>query len=328
MNKAALEKEIFFEKANNSKIITGYVILKSSETILIDRIKGIIFLEVRGRMSSSKEEVLALEIEQNRTLLKNEYNKISFSFDSSNFDINTYYGKNVNFAYIIEIQIDVNENDRHTIERNFLSKAKSLVTSDHSIKVAEYFDVKKIDQRYQVAEETIDFSTQFKIILTIVMAILFAIAYIAIVPNLSFWYVLMGFFSFFIIKSLTMQQVLKALDVVAMQTIKDHDGFICQIFNKSKLSLKNPSLYYEILEQVVDTRGTTSFTYNETLYTSEEHKISNFYMNPSFRFSFPQIEGLHSFKYNNASILWQMNLKGKIMGFNLKYTCTFHVLSV
>jgi hypothetical protein len=110
-----------------------------------------------------------------------------------------------------------------------------------------------------------------------------------------------------------------------METLKDEDAFICKILKTRKFNLMSPYIYYEIIEKVIDKRGTSSSTYTETLFTSERQKLQNFKSSPELKFSYPKKNGLNSFKYGDASIFWQMKLEGNYMGLTLKYKCIFKV---
>ena len=130
MTKAVIEKEIFINETIDNENTSGYLTIKSSETITLDKIIGVVYFEVRGRMSSHKDEILSFEIFNNKKLIKNEPYRIPFTFNSSDFETNSYNGKNVSFSYNFEVQIDVNDNDIERLEKSIFSKVKSFVTSD------------------------------------------------------------------------------------------------------------------------------------------------------------------------------------------------------
>ena len=325
MTKATLEKEIFIDKVNNGKIISGYLMIKSSETITLDKIKGVIFLETRGRMSSHKDEILSIQIQQNKIITENETYKIPFTFNSSNFEINSYVGKNVSFSYNLEIQIDVNNEDIKKMERSLFSKVMSFVTSDYSIITSEYFELENLNLKYQVVETKTDFTIQPNLIVSIIISLIFVSVYIYIIPEFIIWYIILGIASIILLLYLVTKYIENMLGAISMETLKDEDAFICKILKTRKFNLMNPYLYYEIIEEVVDNRGTSPSTYTETLYTSEKLKLQNFKSNPSLKFLFPKRNGLYSLEYSDVSIFWQMKLKGKYMGLTLSYKCIFKV---
>jgi hypothetical protein len=325
MKKATLEKEIFIDKVNNGKIISGYLTINSSETIAFDNIKGVVFLEARGRMSSYKKEIFSLEIKQNTILTKNKSYRIPLTFDSSNFEINSYLGKNVSFSYILEIHIDVNRDDIEKLERNLFSKVKSFVTSNYTIKTSEYFEIENLNLKYQVAETKTDFTMQPNLIVSIIAFLILGSSCAYIIPEFSIWYTILGIASVVLLIHLMTKYIKNTLGTISMETLKDENSFVCKILKTREFNLMNPYIYYEIIEKVMDNRGTSSSTYTETLYTSEKLKLSDFKSSPSLKFLFPKRNGLQSFECSDASIFWQMKLSGKYMGLTLNYKCIFKV---
>ncbi|PKH52667.1 hypothetical protein CXF68_19030 [Tenacibaculum sp. Bg11-29] len=325
MTKAIIEKEIFINEVVNDNNTSGYLTIKSYETITLDKIMGVIFLEARGRMSSYKDEVLSFKISDKKELIKNESSKIPFTFNSSNFEINSYNGKNVSFSYNLEIQIDVNDNDLERLEKNIFSQIKSFITSDYTIKISKYFKIENLNINYQVVETETDFNIQTNLIVGLFTLLIFGSTYAYLIPEFNPFYIILGIACTILLTYLITKYIGSSLGTISMKTLKDENAFICKILKTKKFNLIKPSLYYVIIEKVIDNRGTSSSTYTETIFTSEKKKLENFKSSPEIKFLYPNKNGLQSYEYKDASILWQMKLEGKYLGLMLKYKCTFRV---
>lgn len=327
MTKTTFEKNIIIDKSTDSKIISGHIRLKSSETITIDSVNGKILFEARGRMRGYKKELMTLHIENNKVLTANQTYEIPFTFDASSFEIDSYQGKNVTFSYKIEIQIDINSNDIEKVERSVFSKVKSFVTNDytHTINASEYFDVKNATDNYHVEEATTKFIISPNLLLVIVALALVVGTYIYFNREFNLLNIILGFISLGFIIYLTTNFIAKALGDISMQTLRSKDGFTCKLIKTRRFNLISPSIHYEITEIVVDKRGTSTSTSKETLYVSKKMKVPNFNSNPNLQFSYPETKGLQSVSCGDASILWQMKIKGSYMGLKIKYSATFNV---
>lgn len=325
MTKAKIEKEIFIPQSNDNENTSGYLMIKSSETITLDRILGVVFLEARGRMQSFKNKILSFEMTSKKILIKNESYKIPFSFDSSKFIINSYKGKNVSFYYNFEVQIDINNQDLEKIEQSIFSKIKSFVLLDDSIKISEYFQVENLNYNYQVVEANTEFKIQPNLIIILFTFLIYGSLYIYLIPEINLLYIILGVFSTILLIYLITKYIESIIGNISMKTLKDENGFICKILKTKKFNLLKPSIYYEIIEKVTDRRGTSSSTYGEPLFTSEKKKLENLKYSPEIKFLYPKQKGLHSFEYKDVSILWLMKIEGKYLGIKLKYISTFKV---
>ncbi|MFK8054868.1 MAG: hypothetical protein AB8F78_02010 [Saprospiraceae bacterium] len=325
MSRATLEKEIFLDEANGNGLSTGYLMLNSSETITLDNIKGAISSEARGKMSGHKEETLLFDIQENVKITAGEPSKTPFTFDLSNLELASYIGKNVSISTVLEIQIDVNDDDIDKLKKGLFSRLKSLVTSDYTIKVAKPLDLQIPSTKYQVIETSSDLLIQPNIIISIIIAFAFGISYAVTIPEFNIGYVMLGIASTLLLIYLASTLFGKILGAISMKIFNDNDAFTCKVQTSNKFNLSNISMHYEIIEKVIDRRGTSSSTYTETIYTSKKQKIANYRSNPSLTFPFPKRMGIHSLEYGNASIYWKMYLKGTYLGLEFKYIGKFQV---
>lgn len=328
MSKAVLEKEIVIESSSDNYDISGYLYVKSSETIDVDVIGGIVYFVARGRMASKEREHMSFRISNRKTLEANVSYKIPFSFELGNVKIGTYKGKNVDFTYRCEARIHVEDDDIGKVDRSFFSKVKSFVTSDDSLKASAYFYVEDTTSTYQVEEATRTLNFKTNIIISIIIAVLFAGIYLFLIPEYNIGYIALGLVILILILIVTKMYMNNALGDVTMETLPDEEAFLCTIKKTKSFNLANQYLYYKIIEKVVDDRGTSSSTYRSTLYTSEKKKLVNHREYAQLKFTYPTSRNWHSNELGigGVEIYWEMHLVGTTyLGFVLKYTSMFFV---
>ncbi len=326
---ATISKELFIEEVNSDNIRFGHLNITSTETIKVDSIQGCIFFEARGRMSSQKDKIQTFTIPNQSILLKNENYKIPFSFELTKTRPDTYQGINVNYTYDCEIRLNINESSLDKIERSIFTKLKSFVTADYSVKASKHFLVRKPNSEYRVVESKSNFDFRTNLIIAAFTAILFGGSYIFFIPKFepSLLYAIIGFVSTGIMIFLVNHFVASLFGTVTLQTLRDEDSFRCKIRRHPKMNLTHQNLYYEIIEKVVDQRGTSSQTYHERIYISANKKLPDHKEISIFTFPYPDRVGLQSHEYKDMSIFWQMNLDGKYLGIPMRYKCIFNVKS-
>ena len=328
MTKATLEKKLILNELTNINNASGYLILKSSETITLDTVRAVVFREARGLMAGVKDEVLSFDIISNKKLGKAESCEIPFSFNASGFGMNAYVGKNVSFSYSVEIQIDVGNEDVEKLKRSLFSKLKSFVTADYTIKISEYFKLGNISSRYQVVEEEVEFGIHLSWVLILLTVLFFGCIYFSIMQEFNSVYIFSGIALSVLIGYLILNYIEKSLGGISMKTINVSDGFVCKLMDTNKFNLLDTILYYEIIEKVIDNRGTSTSEYTEVIYSSPKRELTNIQSSPELKFLYPQRNGLHSCDYGYASLLWKMKLEGKYLGLRIKYSCIFNVDSM
>jgi len=329
MTKAKLSTQI---KIKSSKTMTkeGVLLLKSSETIRIDQILGDVYLEARGQMSSFKKRIVSFVICKNIVLIKDEEFKIPFTIDISKKDTNTFEGSYVSFNYTCQVEIDVNEYDLDNVDRSLFSKIKSFVKSDDSIIVSKYFTVNDLECKYRVINTFEVLTIKPNSIFIFIWFILLCIVMIIYKDLMNGFTLFIGLFIAFFIGGALNKMIFRRLnDIIHVNIYEADNSFICSLDKITKLNLSNTNLYYEIIEQVEDNRGTSPGVYEKVIYESTKQNLKHIKANEGLTFKFPKTKGLHSVTYGDASILWRMVLvKKSNFGFKFKYTCDFEVVRV
>ena len=150
--------------------------------------------------------------------------------------------------------------------------------------------------------------------------------YLFYIPEYTPPYLIPGVLIVALMQFLTTKYIESILGDVTMQTVRTEDGFLCKLKKTGNFNLTNQKVYYEIIEKVVDDRGTSSSTYKEVIYTSEVQQLPDFKDNSNLTFYYPNREGLFSTEWEDASIIWTMNLQGlTLFGIGLTYHQEFVV---
>lgn len=323
-----LNKQVNLNKIVNTENITGYVLMKASNNMGIGKISGGVFFEARGLMVTKKEKIMSFDVTNQTELVKDKTHKFPFSFELPEDKLDSYKGKNVTFSYNCEIQVDVNATDIDKLERSVFTKVKSFLYSDNSIKFSRYFSIKNPYGNYQVTETKANFNIRANITLSVIAALLFGAVYISLIPANRNFYIFLGFGIIILLIYLLKKLIGNVLGVISLETIRDEDAFLCKIWKTKSFRLTSLNIHYEIVEEVVDDRGTRSRTRTESLYSSDKKKISNFKRNSDIKFHYPNKKGLQSVVFGDASILWEMHLEGRYFGLTLKYKCLFKVKQI
>ncbi len=324
MTKTKLEPKININSLDN-RTVTGHVSIIVSETITLDKITGYIVLESRGRVSARKENVLSFKISDQKKILKDELHEFPFSVEFFDNDIDSYKGKNVTFSYKCEAQVNVNEHDIGKLEKSIFSTIKSFITSNNSMTVSTYFLVEKPNAVYQIEEASLYFKLHFNLILPLLILPVIGGIALLLTPKHNWKIVIVSLALAALFIYAFFKIIENKLGRVSMKTTQEVDGFLCEIRKTRQFKLTKLKIYYNVIEKVIDNRGTSSTSYTEVLYKSPEQKLSNFKSRPQFTFNYPNKKGLQSTNYNDASILWQMNLVGYYFGLKLNYHCYFMV---
>lgn len=317
---------IVFNEVDTKNTKTGYLSIKSTESLHIDRIKGHVFFEVRGRMTGEKKSIVSVKIDNPPIIKKNEVYEVPFTIELPD-DLRTpYKGTNVKMSYSLQVQVFVNDNDMDKLDKSTFSKLKSFLTSDDSLKFTEYFEIKSLLKKgYKVEEVKSIFKIEPNLMIGIFLVILFGGIYFLFLQSFSSFYIFLGLFAVAVLTFLITRYIGSTLGEVSMEALNDDDVFLCKIRKTRKFNLTQQECYYEVIEKVVDKRGTSSSTYTEILHTSSFKELRKFKRTADLKFNYPIGLNLHSFKYKDVAVMWKMNLEGRYLGLKLKYKCEFMV---
>ncbi|WP_298512828.1 hypothetical protein [uncultured Kordia sp.] len=327
MSSSTLQAEICIDEVHKGEVCTGYLDIVSTEDILMDEITAKIYFEARGKMSGYKNEVLSFSIITEPILIKaGEENSIPFSFEINDF-VESYEGKNVSFTYTCEVMMHVDEEDFKKLGLNFLASVKSFITSDKRLRAQKQFEVADLHNTYSVKEGTYDFKLKLNYILPLAIAVILFLIYISLIPEFDLSFTILGIVILITFTFMIHYYLEDALGRLTMKLADDDDeNFHCAIEKTKKINLKEQHVYYEIIEEVVDNRGTSSSTNRQELYKSFRKEMKSFKKNTAFTFPYPGNLSYATMEQKDVKIYWRMCITGvSNLGLKLKYVSEFEV---
>lgn len=340
--------KFIFEELSSDSIMKGVLLLTSKEAILLDGVEVALYRETRGRVSSNKSSLFGFTIARNVKLEKNMQQEIPFQFSFKDHFFETYVGLNFSSSYICEATLRINKADLDKVDLSFYEKMKGLIFSGSPFVLSSDYELKYPNYKYQIVESAGNFEIQsgeIPAIITVIIGVLATLIvlkgdFVAFVKRLfeipidnKVSYFLIGFLLFLFL-SLVLQLFVRIfykilgifLGEIHVDIKKSEDDFKCILSKPSNLKLENRSLCYDIVEEVVDNRGTSSTTYKEVIFSSLKKQVSGFEKSKEIQLGFPDRTGLESRTVKDISIYWELILEGRYLGLNIKYTYVFFVM--
>ncbi|MEM6685534.1 MAG: hypothetical protein AAF617_07025 [Bacteroidota bacterium] len=327
MSSSTLQAEVCIDDVQKDTDISGYVHIVTSEDILMDEITAKIYFEARGRMRGFTKDIATIAVINAPIIIKaGEENILPFSCPLDEY-VESYEGQNVSFTYNCEVKMHVDEDDFKKLGLNFMASVKSFLTSDKRLRARTQFEVIDRQHTYRVKEGTYDFGLKLNYVLPIAVGIIMSMLFIAFTQDNTIWYVVLGII---VIAAVTYGIHFYLEDTLGKLTMTlenvDETHFCCRVEKTRKFKLKEQFVYYEIIEEVEDRRGTKTTTYRECQYASLRKEMKNFSKNAEFTFEYPTRLDYATLKADTVEIYWRMCLTGvSSLGLPLKYTATFKV---
>lgn len=308
-------------------LFSGEIRYLSSESIKIDSVILKITIEAKGKMPSYKKEICVSTIPDSQFHLeKDKEYYLPFTFKLDN-NIETYEGENVKILYNCQVRTHVNEKHYSDLDTSFFHNIKALISSDKSIKQNKYFNYKIRDKVLIVSPENLKLNlTPNKAIIALVASLL-TLFYLFLIPEITIEYFIFGVVGAIGISFFISTQVLQALlGTLTIKTENEDDQFYCLIDNSGTSSLNKIDILYEIVEVVIDNRGSSTSTYEKAIIESRPQKEVNLKSNNKISFQFPKKRKFHSVSAGNASIVYRLfiDVKTKV-GTTLTYKTDFTV---
>lgn len=309
----------------SKNLYDGVLRIHSKETLIIDHIDAVIYLEARGKMSGVKNRIVSFQIDTKRTVQKDESYKIPFTFNLPDGYIDSYSGKNVSISYNCEAKIHVNEEDLEKLDRSVFTKVKSFFTSDYATKVSTYFNKFNKEENYKISREHSDLKLAYNFIsllfTTLIVSVLFLIALLSLKFELHAIHGLIFIASVALVSYIQFEIKKKKIGDISLKTFNSDEGFICAVKPARNFSLTKAEIYYQIIEKVVDNRGTSSSTYTKTIFKSPIKPLKS-KGSSEVEFQFPENKSWSSMEFEDASIYWEIVIKGKHSGVSEVMKCT------
>lgn len=315
---------------NNRKgLFSGHINYKTNELVTATKVVITITQEAKGEMSSFNRKLIH-KIIMDDTFQISPIENYSLPFDFKiNSNIETYKGHNVDIFYTCEIKTYIDDESWSRLNRDTFEGVKAFFSTIRSIKTTKRFNYYIPNKQLKVKPLNLLLDIKPNKALYIPLGILiFSICFIAY-PDKSF----NSFFFSGMIALFSSTYISKALLQMIYPTqkglIEEHiDGFNFTILSKPSSSHKKYSIYYQIIEKVIDKRGSSNSTLENVLYTSPKtsRNKSNILESNDFK-SPPKNKYFHSTKIDDASIIYQIHVTTETkMGFNIVYYHEFTML--
>jgi len=308
---------VLTQDSENNYKYSGELHITTYQPLEIESIAVEVVMTVTGRMSPIYENLINIDLLKHSKSLALGTQKFSFEFTLPDDTISGYEGKNaiINYECVAEVYLD-DENYRKldvSLFKNFLT----YVTKTNAIKVKKSFEFKKEIDEYKVTAK--DYKLTFfnpTALIIVIISFLIAYGYLIYIGTISFSKIFLYFFVAFFAGALYVAIVYYAFlhffnktngtAIVKISPYKKGQ-FQCKVSGLH--AIKNPKIYYEIIEKVVDRRGTSSSTYTSTIYTSKSQDLST--LNPTVTFDFPIDKNLANLNVRDTlKLLWKIKIKG------------------
>lgn len=313
------------EQDNMNDVLQGKAEVIFEENTEIETIEIDVILHVKGKMRSTSNVVSSLAFTpENGVIQKNTKREFLFEIPTHS-KVESYKGRNVSIFYelVARFRLVEDEKEERTGPR-IAKKIKKLLKIDDSPKLLSVFE--KIDKQkaYKVIEENMEMQTKFQYIVIIIFSILLAcIFYFALQHenNISIFLVFLGVsigVSALTVEIL-MRSLLGTIDIEVLN--KDETQFICRVKNSKKWKYCNEAeAYYQVLEEVIDDRGTSTTTLVHSIYKSTTQELLDIKQNVELAFNFPKQMNLGSLNIENVKRKWKVSLLLRpIWGIPMKY---------
>jgi hypothetical protein len=304
---------------------SGFLIVSVEESITIEGINVQLLERVKGKMSSQKTSVHTTDLARGMQVLrKGETYRFSFELPRKP-NIESYKGKNFSILYELDFKVELEQTSYDNLEKGVFKNIKSFFTGEKHHKQAFPITFEQPIEKYEIVEVDGDFSLKRNNTMLAIVGVLFLLVSlflssmdVLITALVTVLGLMLGYF----LQKLLIPSFIGKFSLELTQ--KDNETFLAVVQSGNHWkSLSDSNLRYEVIEEVIDRRGTSTSTYTETLFSSPTVSLNNEAREAVFVFPerhFPMI------KIQDASIKWLMKLEMKTsIGFKLKYDKVFEV---
>ena len=347
MSDDLIEGKILYDTSIDSTL-TGVLLLTSKESIVLDRIEIALYQETRGRVSSGKAVVFGFTIVQKTKLEKNIQIEIPFKHTFRNHVFESYQGINFSFSYYCEAILRLAKDSHHLSELSLYEKMKGLFSTynPYVFVLRRDIELKFSAYEYNVVESNgiFDVNTKSWYIVTALVGIggifiLWWVDFMGMIKKMlgfsfdddSAYFISDIFTLIFVITFLiglmfALNQIIeRLLGSVKVKVKNSEQGFYCILSKPAKFKLSNQNIYYHIVEDATDNRGTSSYTYSEIIHASKKHEISEFLDSQEIFMRYPEKTGLETKEYGDISMHWELIFTGTYLGITFTYGYKFDV---
>lgn len=308
--------------------INGTINLKPKRDFGVDIMGYRLILEIKGKIQSVKRVLLQRQILTNTRFEEGkEYN---FPIRIFNDTVETYRGHHVECLLKLETYLNLDD-DTHQESKDAGLKArfsvKEMIWGEQEEKIIEYLEFLPSSTVYKVLDSKIELLAKGQKQAFGYGFGMLVIMFIGVAWGLYTWYHgLLGLaiaLSVLVLYHLIQNQIIGRLSV----QLQNQEGYFTAKISSSTRwqNIRNVEAYYQIMEQVVDKRGTSTSTYTKAIYKSESSTINFPKYTPTVKLKFPEKKPM-TMKYGDFSIYWELVLRVQTSyGIRFKYIGTIKV---
>ena len=300
--------------------VKAEITVRAKETIEIEEIGWHLVLEARGKIVSEDFVLKSGFLLENTTVEAGKEYKFEVEF--VNDEVPTYTGVNVNFTIKLEVYVEEVKKKSGNFIKDLFTRAKEYEKS----KTIPYQPKRKgITINDEQKEKTTKTSYAWMLIFVFiaVFVIFISPSWMEFSADLTM-YILLGMLGI-IVTYLAIVHLLIGKINIQLQKLDD-EHFKVKIKNSNNWSFVNQvTAFYEIREEVIDRRGTSSSTIDKQVFKSETRTFNNphsvLYADMKLLQRYPG-----TYKIGDSKIYWQIELKIKtILGISFPFRKRFWV---
>jgi len=276
----------------------GVLRITPSETVQIEQIRGELVMRVKGKMESQSHIVDSFIIKiEDGELLENETYEFPFQRPRKT-GVVSYKGRNVGVFFELKFSTNLEKETYKRVNKNIIKRVGSFLTGITDYNFYTRSVVFKPQSNYNLIERDHRLEINLGSFLIIAMFSMFFMALGMIlfgVPQINDWdsegfLLLLGIglciFFGYMSQSIFFAGLLG--EFFADIKKKDDENFMATVRSTSNWRyISAAKTYYEIEEEVIDRRGTSTSTYTEKLYSSKPIEIYMMNSREEIMHSFP-----------------------------------------
>ncbi len=319
------------ELTEGQHVHAGVLQVTPNEHIEVEQIQGKLLQKVKGKMASQNALVDNFTLStQYQQLQPNETYEFPFKVIQPS-SVGTYKGKNVHIFYELEFAVELEKESFKRLDKGVFKSIKSFVSGNTDYKYSKSIILRKaINYNLFEDSESLQLSgggfiiiVVFSMLFIALWLILFSALNLDKLESMSYLLgggivasVILGYLS----KFAFFRSILGTFNVdISQENEEEFKSVVHSTSNWKYASEVNT--YYEIIEEVTDDRGTSSYTYTEAIYHSPPIAISKATESEETTHRFPPQNNMPpSININNVSLKWVFIMEVKtILNLNLKY---------
>jgi hypothetical protein len=322
------------DRISHGEIKKGTVRIKSRTEWECTQISAKLVYESKGKLSPSKKVIDEYRLVGPDTILF-PGEVYEYDFELKQHDTSeTYKGENVSVNFHIEVEAILGGKEDNS---GLLDKISNVLAGQRRIKARKRLQAQNkgrhvISEKYD-SSLSLGTTNMLTLIIVLLLCLLTAVAYVKLStekPTGSLLGWIIGGLIVNILLGIGIQKLLVRSFIgrfrMFLQENGDDSFFITIESQKAWQLVRAAYCNYQVVEKVVDTRGTSDSTYRSTYFASVTHAVEQDHFGESkLSFNYPD-PPIPEIDIDDVSLEWEVTLELKIfLGLWLTYTGDFQV---